>query len=168
TTAREWTQDYEAHVHTPIALKAGIKPEILEAIRDGRRPVGMSEDQEIIYDFCVELHRNKRVADATYERALKKFGESGVVDITGISGYYVLLAMEMNMSRYPLPAGGKKLPRFPEESSGGRRPAGEKVGTKLPSAFRRGSDWLTDELRPDVRNRAHHREAPARIVLGIS
>jgi len=76
--------------------------------------MGMSEDQEIIYDFCVELHRNRRVADATYERALKKFGESGVVDIAGISGYYVLLAMEMNMSRYPLPAGGKKLPRFPE------------------------------------------------------
>src|SRR5438105_6062608 len=59
-TAREWTQDYEWHVHAPIALKAGIKPEILEAIRDGRRPVGMSEDQEIIYDFCVELHRNRR------------------------------------------------------------------------------------------------------------
>src|SRR5207253_11349923 len=57
-TAREWTQDYEWHVHAPIALKAGIKPEILEAIRDGRRPVGMSEDQGIIYDFCVELHRN--------------------------------------------------------------------------------------------------------------
>jgi len=113
-TAREWTQDYEWHVHAPIALKAGIKPEILEAIREGRRPLGMSEDQEIIYDFCVELHRNRRVADATYERALKKFGESGVVDIAGISGYYVLLAMEMNMSRYPLPAGGKKLPRFPE------------------------------------------------------
>jgi 4-carboxymuconolactone decarboxylase len=37
-----------------------------------------------------------------------------VVDIAGISGYYVLLAMEMNMSRYPLPAGGKKLPRFPD------------------------------------------------------
>src|SRR2546429_172525 len=44
-TAREWTQDYEWHVHAPLALKAGIKPEILEAIRDGRRPVGMSEDR---------------------------------------------------------------------------------------------------------------------------
>jgi 4-carboxymuconolactone decarboxylase len=113
-TAREWTQDYEWHVHQPIALKAGIKPEILDAIRDGRRPVGMSEAQEIVYDFSDELHRNKRVADATWERALKKFGEQGVVDLVGINGYYTFLAMTMNASRYPLPPGGKKLPRFPE------------------------------------------------------
>src|SRR5215212_1706059 len=49
-TAREWTQDYEWYVHAPIAAKAGIKPEIIEAIRDGRRPTGMSEDEEIVYD----------------------------------------------------------------------------------------------------------------------
>src|SRR5215210_5273641 len=56
-TAREWTQDYEWYVHAPIAAKAGIKPEIIEAIRDGRRPTGMSEDEEIVYDFSTELHQ---------------------------------------------------------------------------------------------------------------
>src|SRR3954454_4608177 len=57
-TAREWTQDYEWHVHAPIAAKAGIKPEIIEAIRDGRRPTGMSEDEELVYDFSSGLHQN--------------------------------------------------------------------------------------------------------------
>lgn len=53
-TAREWTQDYEWYVHAPIAAKVGMKPEIIEATRDGRRPTGMSEDEEIVYDFSAD------------------------------------------------------------------------------------------------------------------
>jgi 4-carboxymuconolactone decarboxylase len=113
-TAREWTQDYEWYLHAPIALKQGISQEIVDAIAAGRRPSGMSEDQEICYDFSLELHRNKRVSDATYERAVKRFGEVGVLDIAGINGYYTSLAMTMNTTRYAIPADGKRLLRFPE------------------------------------------------------
>ena len=113
-TAREWTQDYEWYVHAPIALKQGISQDIIDAIAVGRRPSGMNEDQEICYDFTMELHRNKRVSDATYDRAIKRFGEIGVLDIAGINGYYTNLAMIMNTTRFPIPADGKRLPRFPE------------------------------------------------------
>ena len=113
-TAREWTQDYEWYLHAPIALKQGISQEIIDAIAAGRRPSGMNEDQEICYDFSIELHRNKRVSDATYDRAVKRFGDVGVLDIAGINGYYTSLAMTMNTTRYAIPADGKKLPRFPE------------------------------------------------------
>ncbi len=112
-TAREWTQDYEWTVHYPIALKAGIAPEVADAIADGRRPQGMSDDEQIVYDFSIELHRNKRVSDATYLRAEKRFGRQGVVDLAGISGYYTLLAMELNMAQYEIPRDGRRLPRFP-------------------------------------------------------
>ena len=114
-TAREWGQDYEWHVHAPIALKQGITKDKVDAIAEGRRPTGMSADEEICYDFSTELHRNKRVSDATYERAAKRFGEKGVMDIVGINGYYAFLAMAMNTSRYPLPANGLKLKRFPDQ-----------------------------------------------------
>jgi len=113
-TAREWTQDYEWHVHRPIALKAGIRPEVVEAIADGRRPEGMQEEEDIVYDFATELHRNHRVSDRTFDRAEKKFGRKGIVDLTGIAGYYTLLAMQLNVARYPVPAEGARLPRFPE------------------------------------------------------
>jgi len=113
-TAREWTQDYEWYVHYPLALKSGIKKEIADAIADGRRPQGMSDDEEIVYDFSIELHRNKRVSDAIFQRAEKRFGKQGIVDMTGISGYYTLLAMELNMAQYELPKDGKKLERFPK------------------------------------------------------
>ena len=113
-TAREWSQDYKWYVHHPIALKAGIKPEVAAAIADGRRPVGISEDEEIVYDFSIELHRNKRVSDRTFERAEQRFGKRGVVDLTGINGYYVFLAMQLNVAQYPMPKNGKKLVRMPE------------------------------------------------------
>ena len=113
-TAREWSQDYEWYVHYPIALKAGIKPETADAIGDGRRPVGMSDDEEIVYDFSLELQRNKRVSDRTFERAEKRFGKKGVVDLAGINAYYTLLAMHLNAAQYEAPKGAKRLARFPE------------------------------------------------------
>jgi len=113
-TAREWAQDYEWYVHYPIAVKAGIKPDIANAIADARRPVGMSEDEEIVYEFSTELHKNKRVSARTFERAEKRFGKKGVVDLTGINAYYTLLAMQMNVAQYPVPKDAKKLARFPE------------------------------------------------------
>jgi 4-carboxymuconolactone decarboxylase len=113
-TAREWTQDYEWYVHAPIAAKAGIKPAIIEAIRDGRRPAGMSEDEEIVYDFSSELHKNKRVSDQTFARADKRFGKPALVDLVGINAYYTLLAMQLNVARYAMPKDGTPLPRLPE------------------------------------------------------
>ena len=113
-TARHWTQDFEWHVHAPIAEKAGIAPQIVAAIRDGRRPQGMSEDETIVYDFTTELHRNKRVSDETWARAEQRFGKPAVVDMTGISGYYTFLAMQLNAARHPIPEAAARLPRFPE------------------------------------------------------
>jgi 4-carboxymuconolactone decarboxylase len=111
--AREWTQDYEWYVHYPIALKAGIKPEIADAIANGTRPNLMSADEEIVYDFLTELNKYKRVSDHTFERADKRFGKKGIVDLTGINGYYTFLAMQLNVARYQIPKDGKNLIRFP-------------------------------------------------------
>ncbi len=111
--AREWTQDFEWSVHAPIAAKAGIAPAIIAAVRDGRRPEAMSDDEAIVYDFTSELQRNRRVSDATFARADKRFGKPAIVDLVGVSGYYTFLAMQLNAARYK-PADGTNLQRFPE------------------------------------------------------
>jgi 4-carboxymuconolactone decarboxylase len=112
-TAREWTQDYEWSLHYPIALKAGIRKEVADDIAAGRRPIAMSPDEETVFDFASELLRNKQVSDATFQRARSRLGMKGVVDMTGIVGYYTLLAMQLNVSQYPAATDGKKLPRVP-------------------------------------------------------
>jgi 4-carboxymuconolactone decarboxylase len=104
--AREWTQQFEWNAHEGIAAKAGLKPEIISAIKDGRRPTQMSEEEESLYELCMELQRTKSVSDLTYARALKALGgEDKIVEAVALQGYYSLLAMVMNTARTPLPPG---------------------------------------------------------------
>lgn len=90
------------------SLREGVAKGVLDAVADGRRPDGMPDDEAIAYDFCTELHVMKAVSDGTYARALKQFGEQGVVDITAISGYYVYIGLLTNMARTP--AGNSAVP----------------------------------------------------------
>jgi len=113
-TARSWTQQYEWDAHYQLAIKAGVSAETGKAIAEGRRPRPMTEDEEVLYDFCDELNRNQSVSDATYARVVAKFGEQGVIDAAGIVGYYTMLSMVMNTARTPLPAGATPaLPPLP-------------------------------------------------------
>ena len=113
-TARHWTQQYEWAVHAPIAEREGLRPEIINAVSDGRRPDRMSEDEATVYDFCMELLRTRGVSDATYAQAVSIFEEKGVVDTIGIMGYYSMLAMVMNTARTPLADGASPpLRAFP-------------------------------------------------------
>jgi 4-carboxymuconolactone decarboxylase len=112
-TAREWSQDFEWYFHAPIAEKMGIKPQTIADIREGRRPTTMSEDEEIVYDVSIELHRYKRVSDASFARAEARFGKSGVVDLIAVNGYYTFLAMQLNAAAFRIPEDGTPLPRFP-------------------------------------------------------
>ena len=112
--ARQWTQVYEWSAHHPLALKAGLKPEIADAIAEGRRPQGMAGDEETVYDLLTETFNNKSVSDVTYDRAVQKFGERNVVDLVAIAGYYALLGMLMNVARTELPEGKEPgMPHFP-------------------------------------------------------
>jgi len=104
-TSRRWTQNYEWNAHEPLARRAGVKPEVIAAIAEGRRPPAMDGDEDALYTFVDELQRNQSVSDATYARAVARFGEAGVIDAVGITGYYTMLAMVMNTARTPLPAG---------------------------------------------------------------
>jgi 4-carboxymuconolactone decarboxylase len=103
-TARQWNQQVEWAIHAPIASQNGIRQETIDAIASHQRPHDMSEDESVVHDFCLELHRNKRVDDATYGQALALFGEQGVVDLMGLNGYYTFLSMVMNAAQTPAPA----------------------------------------------------------------
>ena len=73
----------------------------------------MSDEEEIVFDFCSELRHNHNVSDKTYARALAKFGEQGIIDMVGVNGYYTFLSMVMNVARTPLPKDAKPtLPKL--------------------------------------------------------
>jgi 4-carboxymuconolactone decarboxylase len=104
-TARHWTSQYEWYAHLPLALKAGLDPKIAAELAENKRPSGMKDDEAAVYDFCTELHRAKKVSAAAYKRAVALFGEKGVMDLIGVSGYYTAVSMTLNVAEVPLPLG---------------------------------------------------------------
>ena len=103
-TARYVTNPFEWVIHHPLALKAGVARSTLDALEAGERPSAMAEDEAVIHDFVIELLRDYAVADATYARALRLFGEQGVVDLTATVGYFVTVCLVMNVAGTPAPA----------------------------------------------------------------
>lgn len=109
-TARTWTAQYEWYAHLRLALKEGLDPSIGEELALGKRPSSMKADEEAVYNFCHELHTKHSVSDAHYKAVLDLFGEQGVVDLMVVSGYYVMVAMALNVNRSPLPEGVMPIP----------------------------------------------------------
>src|SRR5580692_3706571 len=104
-TGRFWNAQYEWYAHKRLALQAGLKADIVDALAAGRRPQAMQPDEEAVYNFVTELLRTKQVTDATFNAARDKLGERSVVDLIGVVGYYGLVSMVLNVDRYPLPPG---------------------------------------------------------------
>ena len=104
-TARHWTSHYEWNAHRRAAQDAGLNQAIIEAVAAGKRPAGMQPDEEVVYNFCTELLTTKQVSDQTFQTTKDKFGERGVVDLIGVTGYYGLVSMLLNTDRHPLPDG---------------------------------------------------------------
>jgi 4-carboxymuconolactone decarboxylase len=104
--ARAWTAHYAWYVHRRAAEQAGVSTEVIEAVRDGRRPRTMDRDVAAVYDFCSELLTSKQVSDATLQQARSVLGgDRGVVDLVGTLGVYQLVAMMMVVDQFPLPNG---------------------------------------------------------------
>jgi 4-carboxymuconolactone decarboxylase len=105
TTAHLWKAHYEWAAHEPQALKAGVKPATIQALRAGREPSSAPKDERAIYAFIEELYLTRRVSDRAYKAAHAIIGDAGVVELVGLLGYYAMVAMTLNVFRMPVPDG---------------------------------------------------------------
>jgi 4-carboxymuconolactone decarboxylase len=106
---RLWHSQVEWFAHAPLAIKAGLRPEIVEDLRANRRPALMQEDEAAVYDLVMELHQTHKLSEETFARAKRILGEQQVVDLTAVSGTYVTVAMLIAMADETVPE-GKALP----------------------------------------------------------
>jgi len=106
-TARALNVQYEWAAHHKNALKAGLSPEIIDAVATGKRPPSMQSDEEVVYNFTTELVNTRQVSDSAFRAAVDKFGERTVVDLIGVVGYYHFVSMMLNVDRYPMPEGAQ-------------------------------------------------------------
>jgi 4-carboxymuconolactone decarboxylase len=107
---RQWRSQVEWFAHAPLAAKAGLSADIIAELKTGKRPSGMAEDEAVVYDFVTELTTTQKVSDETYARAKKIFNDQQIVDLTGVAGNYVMVAMMLAMAEETTPPG--KEPPF--------------------------------------------------------
>jgi 4-carboxymuconolactone decarboxylase len=103
-TARYWAAQFEWLAHRRAAIQAGLSEDKVKAIAEGRRPAGMSADEEAVYNFITELFKTKQVSDANFTALKNLVGERGVVDLIVSAGYYQAVSMLMNADRLPVNA----------------------------------------------------------------
>jgi len=109
--ARHWTNDIWT-AHEDDAIKEGLGRDTVTALEEGRYPPNMAQDEQVAYDFCIELLQNKRVSDETYARAVALLGEEGVVQTAVTVSLYSYLSLAVNMA-YPESAPSGRLAPFP-------------------------------------------------------
>ncbi len=111
-TAKAWACQLEWYLHEDFARSAGLSQQIIDAIKSGQRDEISGADLLDAYDVCSELLETKRVSAQAYARALNRFGTTGIVEMTALSGYYTMVAMTLNAHEFPIPNGDARP--FPE------------------------------------------------------
>jgi 4-carboxymuconolactone decarboxylase len=104
--ARLSNAQYEWWAHEPIARRAGLSDAVMADLRACRRPAGMQDDERLVYDFCIQLSLNHRVPDALWQEMVERMGEQVAVDLTVLSGTYVMVSMLLNATQVGIPGGG--------------------------------------------------------------
>ena len=113
-TGRLWRAQVMWYAHDPLAVKAGVAPQIIADLKANRRPANMQPDEAAVYDFVMELTTQHAVSDDTFARAKVLLGEQQVVDLTALTGTYVTVAMLLAMAEEGVPP-GKEPPFKPGE-----------------------------------------------------
>lgn len=107
TIARHYTAQYEWLVHEPGARKAGVPDAVIEAIRHRREPPFADPKEACAYAMVNELVANKKIAAATYARAVELFGEPAVVELVTQIGFYIAIAVLLVSFEVDVPADEK-------------------------------------------------------------
>lgn len=108
-SARLATAQYAWFIHEPHAIKFGIAPEIIQAIRERRTPEFSREDERLVYDITIELNTTRSLSEASYQRGLAMFGEQVMVELVSAVGFYVMVAMTLNAFSVAVPGNKETL-----------------------------------------------------------
>ena len=111
---RQWRSQVEWFAHAPLAVKAGLSPEIVAELKTNKRPSNMPPEESAVYDFVTELTTKHVISDETFNRTKQLLGEQQVVDLTAVAGTYITVAMVLAMAEESVPP-GKDPPFKPGE-----------------------------------------------------
>ncbi|MBX9702151.1 MAG: hypothetical protein K2X74_22135, partial [Acetobacteraceae bacterium] len=94
-----------------IAAKQGVPEAVIQAIGTDAADIPFDSDADrVVVGFVRALLRTGVVPDAEFAAAQALLGEKGTVELTGLVGYYTLLAFQLKTFRVPAPGDAVRIP----------------------------------------------------------
>jgi len=101
--SREMNQRFEWTLHEPVALEAGLEPEIIDVIRYRKSLDGVPERDASIIQLGRELFQDRKVSSETFARVIKHLGKRDLVDLCRLMGNYTRTAILLHTFDVHLP-----------------------------------------------------------------
>jgi 4-carboxymuconolactone decarboxylase len=104
-----WKAEFEWWAHARMARRSGVPDEVVDAIGRGEDPPFEAEDERIVHAVASELARTGRVSRNSYDAARELLGETGMVELVSLCGYYTLISFLLNAFAVPIPPDAKPM-----------------------------------------------------------
>ncbi len=105
TAAREACGHYVWTVNQRAAREAGLDDDVIAAIHEYRAPAGLADADAAVVQFVLEMLRQHRISDASFEALRSRIGDAAIVDVLLVVAYYHGLAHTLQALDVELPDG---------------------------------------------------------------
>lgn len=102
-TGAHFRSAYELYAHVLVAEQRGLSDEKLGTIVAGQRPVDLTKDEAVAYDFASALVNGGVLPELTYKAAVKQFGVHGAAELSYLVGVYCMVSVTLNTFDVPVP-----------------------------------------------------------------
>lgn len=107
TAARELEAHYPWTRHEVRAHKAGINPEVIEALRAKAPLEKFTGREKLLVEFTRALLRDHALTDELFSRAESELGREKLIEAVGLLGHYITIGMVVKAFDVKAPEGSK-------------------------------------------------------------
>jgi 4-carboxymuconolactone decarboxylase len=109
TVGARWQAEFEWWAHARMARQHGVPDAVVDAIGRGEEPRFEAEDERIVHAIASSLARAGTVDQQAYDDGRALLGDTGLVELIALCGYYTLISFLLNGFDVPLPAGAAPM-----------------------------------------------------------
>jgi alkylhydroperoxidase family enzyme len=94
---------YEIYAHIAVAEREGMTAERLATLVANLKPIDLSAEESIAFDFAYALVRGGTLPEPLYRLAVKSFGQHSTNEMIYLVGLYSLVSTTLNGFNVPVP-----------------------------------------------------------------
>ena len=105
TVGSRWKAEFEWWAHARMAREHSVPDAVVDAIGRGENPPFTADDERIVYTTARELALTGQLSQDSYSAARGLLGDTGLVELVALCGYYTLISYLLNAFAVPIPPG---------------------------------------------------------------